>query len=405
MTKATPQLITALDVSTRNKAEALVEKIDDNGVFFKIGYQLIYGDDGLGLAKALKAAGKKIFCDVKLLDIPNTVEKGVGGLVDIGADIVTIHAEPHCMTAAKRAAEGSSTKLMGVTVMTSLDDDDLKASGYAYGVRDLVERRAKQAAGIGIDGVICSAHEIELVKQASGGKLMAVTPGIRPAGSATDDQKRILTPSQAIEIGADHLVVGRPIYRADDPYAAAGAVNEEIFAANQNITNFRAADAADAEALSAIEDNAATVFRQLGGSFAKIDFSALTPEFYVDAISQNQIIWLVELRGEPVGFLRAKPVDDILFCAEMSVQKHHHGKGLGEKLINHFMNYAKSDGFSGVAGITYKNVPWNGPYYQRLGFDYLEDAQIGEELRAIKTSEIENALSQAGERVVFGQRF
>ena len=405
MTKATPQLITALDVSTRKEAEALVEKIDDNGVFFKIGYQLIYGDDGLGLAKALKAAGKKIFCDVKLLDIPNTVEKGVGGLVDIGADIVTIHAESHCMTAAKRAAEGSSTKLMGVTVMTSLDDDDLKASGYAYGVRDLVERRAKQAAGIGIDGVICSAHEIELVKQASGGKLMAVTPGIRPAGSATDDQKRILTPSQAIEIGADHLVVGRPIYRADDPFAAAGAVNEEIFAANQSITNFRAADAADAEALSSIEDNAATVFRQLGGSFAKIDFSALTPEFYVDAIAQNQIIWLVELRGEPVGFLRAKPVDDILYCAEMSVLKHHHGKGLGEKLLNHFMNYAKSDGFSGVAGITYKNVPWNGPYYQRLGFDYLEDAQIGAELRAIKSSEIENALSQAGERVVFGQRF
>jgi len=405
MTKATPQLITALDVSTRKEAEALVEKIDDNGVFFKIGYQLIYGDDGLGLAKALKAAGKKIFCDVKLLDIPNTVEKGVGGLVDIGADIVTIHAEPHCMTAAKRAAEGSSTKLMGVTVMTSLDDDDLKASGYAYGVRDLVERRAKQAAGIGIDGVICSAHEIELVKQASGGKLMAVTPGIRPAGSATDDQKRILTPSQAIEIGADHLVVGRPIYRADDPFAAAGAVNEEIFAANQSITNFRAADAADAEALSSIEDNAATVFRQLGGSFAKIDFSALTPEFYVDAIAQNQIIWLVELRGEPVGFLRAKPVDDILYCAEMSVLKHHHGKGLGEKLLNHFVNYAKSDGFSGVAGITYKNVPWNGPYCQRLGFGYLEDAQIGAELRAIKSSEIENTLSQAGERVVFGQRF
>lgn len=405
MTNATPQLITALDVSTRKEAEALVEKIDDNGVFFKIGYQLIYGDDGLGLAKALKAAGKKVFCDVKLLDIPNTVEKGVAGLVDIGADIVTIHAEPHCMTAAKRAAEGSSTKLMGVTVMTSLDDDDLKASGYAYGVRDLVERRAKQAAGIGIDGVICSAHEIELVKQASGGKLMAVTPGIRPAGSATDDQKRILTPSQAIEIGADHLVVGRPIYRADDPYAAASAVNDEIFAANQNITSFRAADATDAEALSAIEDNAAIVFRRLGGRFADIDFSAMTPQFYIDAIGQNQIIWLVELRGEAVGFLRAKPVDNILYCAEMSVLKHHHGKGLGEKLINHFVSFAKAEGFSGVAGITYKNVPWNGPYYLRLGFSYLDDALIGEELRAIKTSEIENALSHAGERVVFGQRF
>lgn len=405
MTNATPQLITALDVPTRKEAEALVEQIDDRGVFFKIGYQLIYGDDGLGLAKALKAAGKKVFCDVKLLDIPNTVEKGVAGLVDLGADIVTIHAEPHCMAAAKRAAEGSKTKLMGVTVMTSLDDEDLKASGYAYGVRDLVERRAKQAAGEGIDGVICSAHEIELVKQASGGKLMAVTPGIRPAGSATDDQKRILTPTQAIETGADHLVVGRPIYRADDPYAAAGGVNDEIRMANEKITNFRAADKSDAEALSAIEENAALVFKQLGGAFSQIDLSALTPSFYEEAIAQNQIIWLVELRGEPVGFLRAKPIDDLLYCAELSVLKHHHGKGLGEKLINHFVQFARNEGFSGVAGITFKNVPWNGPYYLRQGFEYWNNDQIGSELKTITTGDPELALSKAGERVVFGKRF
>ena len=405
MTNATPQLITALDVPTRKEAEALVEQIDDRGVFFKIGYQLIYGDDGLGLAKELKAAGKKVFCDVKLLDIPNTVEKGVAGLVDLGADIVTIHAEPHCMAAAKRAAEGSKTKLMGVTVMTSLDDEDLKASGYAYGVRDLVERRAKQAAGEGIDGVICSAHEIELVKQASGGRLMAVTPGIRPAGSATDDQKRILTPTQAIETGADHLVVGRPIYRADDPYAAAGGVNDEIRAANEKITNFRAADKSDAEALSAIEENASIVFKQLGGAYAQIDLSALSPSFYEEAIAQNQIIWLVELRGEPVGFLRAKPIDDLLYCAELSVLKHHHGKGLGEKLINHFWQFAKNEGFAGIAGITFKNVPWNGPYYLRQGFEYWNSDQIGPELKAITTGQPEMALSKAGERVVFGKRF
>ena len=405
MTKATPQLITALDVPTRKEAEALVEQIDDRGVFFKIGYQLIYGDDGLGLAKALKSAGKKIFCDVKLLDIPNTVEKGVAGLVELGADIVTIHAEPHCMAAAKRAAEGSKTKLMGVTVMTSLDDEDLKASGYAYGVRDLVERRAKQAAGEGIDGVICSAHEIELVKQASGGKLMAVTPGIRPAGSAADDQKRILTPTQAIEMGADQLVVGRPIYRADDPYVAAGAVNDEIQNANQKITTFRAADAHDADALSAIEENAAFVFKQLGGAFTEIDLSALTPAFYSDAIAQNQIIWLVELRGQPVGFLRAKPIDDLLYCAELSVLRHHHGKGLGEKLLNHFVGFAQSEGFAGVAGITFKNVPWNGPYYLKQGFEYWSHDMIGPELKDITTGAPELALSKAGERVVFGKRF
>ncbi len=405
MTKATPQLITALDVSTRKEAEALVERIDDNGVFFKIGYQLIYGDDGLGLAKALKAAGKKVFCDVKLLDIPNTVEKGVAGLVELGADIVTIHAEPHCMAAAKRAAEGSATKLMGVTVMTSLDDEDLKASGYAYGVRDLVERRAKQAAGEGIDGVICSAHEIELVKQASGGKLMAVTPGIRPTFSSSDDQKRIMTPTQAIEIGADHLVVGRPIYRANDPYAAAGAVNAEIAAANAIITSIRPADSADAERLKEIEDDAAMLFKQLGGAFTQLDYSAKSPAFYANAIGQNQIIWMAEVRGEPVGFLRAKPVDDVLYCAEISVLRQHQGKRIGERLIAHFVDFARANGFAGAAGVTYEHVPWNGPYYLRLGFNLLPGDQIGPELAQIMSSEVETVLSKAGNRIVFGKRF
>jgi len=405
MTNATPQLITALDVSTRKEAEALVEKIDDRGVFFKIGYQLIYGDDGLGLAKALKAAGKKVFCDVKLLDIPNTVEKGVAGLVELGADIVTIHAEPHCMAAAKRAAEGSTTKLMGVTVMTSLDDEDLKASGYAYGVRDLVERRAKQAAGEGIDGVICSAHEIELVKQASGGKLMAVTPGIRPEGSSCDDQKRILTPTQAIEIGADHLVVGRPIYQAIDPYKAAGEVNAEVAAANAIITSIRPADRTDVDTLNNIEDDAAKLFEQLGDRFSGIDLSPMSAAFYADVMSQNQITWMAEVRDEPVGFLRAKPIDDMLYCAELSVLRQHQGKRIGERLINTFLDYARTNGFAGVTGLTFEDVPWNGPYYKKMGFDFLTPDQFGPELKAITSSDVERALSKAGNRVVFGKQF
>jgi len=405
MTHPTSQLITALDVSTRKEAEELVEKIDDRGVFYKIGYQLIYGDDGLGLAKSLKAAGKKIFCDVKLLDIPNTVEKGVAGLAEIGADFVTIHAEPHCMAAAKRAVEGSTTKLLGVTVMTSLDDKDLEASGYAYGVRDLVERRAKQAAGEGIDGVVCSALEIELIKQASGGKLLAVTPGIRPAGSANDDQKRILTPTQAIETGANHLVVGRPIYRAEDPYSAAGAVNNEINDANSRIISIRPADANDAEKLNDIEGDAAQLFSHLGNKFASIDLAPMSASFYADAISQNQMIWIAEILGEPVGFLRAKPVDNLLYCAEVSVARGHQSKGLGQQLISHFVDYAKSNEFAGVSGITFETVPWNAPYYLKLGFELLSNQHIGAELSKIASSDKENALRRADKRVVFGKLF
>ncbi|AVX02809.1 orotidine-5'-phosphate decarboxylase [Maritalea myrionectae] len=405
MSNATPQLITALDVPTRKEAEALVERMDDRGVFFKIGYQLIYGGDGLGLARELKRAGKKIFMDVKLLDIPNTVEKGVAGLAELGADFVTIHAEPHCMAAAKRAVEGTDTKLLGVTVMTSLDDEDLKASGYAYGVSDLVARRAKQATEIGIDGVICSAQEIEMVRDLSSGKLMAVTPGIRPKGSAADDQKRIFTPYQAIEAGAAHLVVGRPVYKANDPYAAAGAVNDEIHAANDAVTRIRPADPEDAAVLSDIDNDASKRFANMGGAFASAHLTGLTAAQYAEKFRQNELLWLIEHRDLPVGFVRAKPVDNLLYIAEIGVARAHQGKGLGRRLLAHMRRYARENEFKGLAGLTWKDVPFNGPYYLHNGFQEWSLDQAGPELRTLAASSDEQKLNTIGERMIFGERF
>lgn len=405
MSNATPQLITALDVPTRKEAEALVERMDDRGVFFKIGYQLIYGGDGLGLARALKRAGKKIFMDVKLLDIPNTVEKGVAGLAELGADFVTIHAEPHCMAAAKRAVEGTDTKLLGVTVMTSLDDDDLNASGHAYGVRDLVARRAKQAAEIGIDGVICSAQEIEMVRDLSGGQLMAVTPGIRPKGSAADDQKRIFTPYQAIEAGAAHLVVGRPVYKAEDPFAAAGAINDEIHSANDAVTHIRAADPKDAAILSDIDNDASKRFANMGGAFQAANLTGLSAEIYAQHLRKNELFWLIEHRDQAVGFARARPLDDLLYIAEICVARAHQGKGLGRRLLAHMRTYARDNAFKGLAGLTWKSVPFNGPYYLHNGFNEWRLSDAGPDLRAIATSEDEQKLNAIGERIIFGERF
>lgn len=405
MSNATPQLITALDVPTRKEAEALVERMDDRGVFFKIGYQLIYGGDGLGLARELKRAGKKIFMDVKLLDIPNTVEKGVAGLAELGADFVTIHAEPHCMAAAKRAVEGTDTKLLGVTVMTSLDDEDLKASGYAYGVSDLVARRAKQATELGIDGVICSAQEIEMVRDLSGGKLMAVTPGIRPEGSAADDQKRIFTPFQAIEAGAAHLVVGRPVYKAEDPFAAAGAINDEIHAANDAVTHIRPADPEDAATLSEIDNDATKRFDNMGGAYAAAQLTGLSAEIYAENLRKNELFWLIEHRDLPVGFVRARPVDDLLYIAEICVARAHQGKGLGRRLLAHMRQYARENEFKGLAGLTWKHVPFNGPYYLHNGFEEWSLGEVGPDLRAIATSEDEQKLNAIGERMIFGERF
>src|SRR3954447_24634792 len=205
----------------------MVERLGDAVTFYKIGYQLAFAG-GLSLANTLIGAGKRVFLDMKLHDIENTVAKGVENVARLGVTFLTIHAFPQTMRAAVAARRGSGLKVLAVTVLTSYDDIDLAESGYAMGVDALVARRAQQAQDIGVDGLVCSAEEASPLRLAVGNDMLFVTPGIRPQGSARGDQKRVTTPAQAIAAGADYLVVGRPITEAADPKAAAQAIVEEI---------------------------------------------------------------------------------------------------------------------------------------------------------------------------------
>ncbi len=226
-TLAREKLIIALDFATSRQAEALIATLGDSVTFYKIGLELAYGG-GLSLAQDLIKDGKQVFLDLKLYDIPNTVTRACAQVAGLGARFLTVHAYPQTMKAAKSAAAGSSLRLLGVTVLTSYDDHDLADAGYAYGVRDLVARRAAQAQAADLDGLILSAEEVANIRAAVGPKMILVTPGIRPAGSDAADQKRTMTPAAAIAAGADYLVVGRPITQAKDPRAAAEAIVAEI---------------------------------------------------------------------------------------------------------------------------------------------------------------------------------
>ena len=224
---ARDRLIVALDVPTVAVAEAMVERLGDSVSFYKIGYQLAFAG-GLSFTDALIAAGKQVFLDLKLHDIGNTVAKGVESVAQTGATFLTVHAYPQTMHAAVDARAGSGLRILAVTVLTSYDDADLAAAGYDFTVSELVAERAAQARDIGIDGLVCSAEEARAVRIVAGPGMALVTPGIRPAGAASGDQKRIMTPAAAIAAGADHLVVGRPIVEAADPKAAAEAIVKEI---------------------------------------------------------------------------------------------------------------------------------------------------------------------------------
>lgn len=220
------RLIVALDLSSVEAAEALIARLGDSVTFYKIGYQLAYAG-GLSLVPKLAERGKKVFVDLKLHDIGNTVAKGVESIAKIGATFLTVHAYPQTMKAAAEA-RGPSLRILAVTVLTSYDDDDLHAAGYRFGVSDLVEARALQAQALGIDGLVCSGEEAATVRGIVGPQMALVTPGIRPAGSAVGDQKRVMTPGRAISAGSDYLVVGRPVVEAPDPKAAAEAIVAEI---------------------------------------------------------------------------------------------------------------------------------------------------------------------------------
>ena len=224
------RLIVALDVPHAVAGLELAEKLGDAVSFYKIGLGMLTGG-GLALANELKGDhGKRIFLDMKLFDIGATVEAAVRGLAQFDLDFLTVHGDPHVVRAAKEGAAGSDMKILGVTILTSLDRADLDAALIQPGdVADLVLTRAARAFEAGADGVIASPQEAAAIRALpeAAGKLI-VTPGVRPAGAALGDQKRVATPAQAVNDGADHIVVGRPIWQATDPRAAAEAVLAEL---------------------------------------------------------------------------------------------------------------------------------------------------------------------------------
>lgn len=223
------RIIIALDVPSVPAAAAMVERLGDAGTFYKIGMELTYGG-GLPFVRHLVDAGKKVFLDLKLHDIPHTVEQATRQVAGLGATFLTVHAYPQTLAAAVAGRGGSGLAILGVSVLTSMNDADLAEAGYGLGVRDLVQRRAVQAQGTGADGLVCSGDDLAGVRAATGRALTLVTPGIRPRGAVAGDQKRIMTPSEALAAGADHLVIGRPITAAEDPRRAAEAILDEIAA-------------------------------------------------------------------------------------------------------------------------------------------------------------------------------
>jgi orotidine-5'-phosphate decarboxylase len=230
MLEARDRLIVALDVPSVAAAEKMVDRLGDTVAFYKIGYQLAFAG-GLPFAETLIRAGKRVFLDLKLHDIGNTVAKGVESVARLGATFLTVHAYPQTMKAAVEARGDCGLRILAVTVLTSYDDADLAAAGYDFTVTELVAERAAQAHDIVVDGLVCSAEEAARLRPIVGPSIALVTPGIRPAGADADDQKRVMTPARAIAAGADHLVVGRPILEAPDPKAAAAAIVAEIVAA------------------------------------------------------------------------------------------------------------------------------------------------------------------------------
>ena len=224
---ARDRLIVGLDLPTVEEARVLVSSLGDAISFYKIGYQLVFAG-GRDFARQLIAEDKKVFLDMKLLDIDNTVAKGVENVARMGVSMLTLHAYPKAMRAAVNAARGSGLTLLGVTVLTSMDEPDLHEAGYDCDPRSLVLRRAEQARDAGMGGIVCSAEEASEVRRIVGPDMDIVTPGIRPAGADAGDQKRVMTPADALRAGSSHLVVGRPIVKAQDPKAAARAILAEM---------------------------------------------------------------------------------------------------------------------------------------------------------------------------------
>jgi len=225
--RADPRLIVPLDFPTVGEARAAVARLGETVSFYKVGLEL-FATGGMELARELKAAGKEVFLDWKLHDIPTTVQKAAAALSGAGCDFLTVHGEPQVMKAAVAGRGGSALKVLAVTVLTSLTDADLTDMGYAETARALVERHIRQAIAAGCDGVVASPHEAALARGIGGAGFLVVTPGVRPDWAAKNDQARAATPAEALAAGASHIVCGRPITAADDPREAARRVVAEM---------------------------------------------------------------------------------------------------------------------------------------------------------------------------------
>ncbi len=225
------RLIVALDLPTVERASEIVDRLGETRRFYKIGYQLL-PVGGIEFARALSADGKKVFLDLKFHDIGATVARGVKNVATLGVDFLTVHAEPDVLAGAVEGrGDDRRLKILGVTVLTNLTEESLRASGISMKLEDLALKRAEFAVKAGADGVIASPREAAAIRRRFGDTLLVVTPGIRPAGAVLNDQARAATPADAIAAGADYLVVGRPIVEATDPAKTASAIAREIAAA------------------------------------------------------------------------------------------------------------------------------------------------------------------------------
>lgn len=231
-TAADPRLIVGLDLPSIAEAERMVDLLGDSVSFYKVGLTLLAMPGGVALAHRLRMTGKSVFQDWKLHDIGAQVEGAARSVAEGGCDFLTVHAEPQVMRAAVRGRGAAATRVLAVTVLTSLSDPDLAAIGYGETAGDLVERRVRQALDCGVDGVVSSPHEAAraraLAIEAGRPGFLVVTPGVRPAGADRDDQQRVATPADALRAGASHLVVARPVVAAPDPRAAAEAITREM---------------------------------------------------------------------------------------------------------------------------------------------------------------------------------
>lgn len=222
-------IIVALDVPSAAEARALVSNLGDSADFYKVGLEL-YAAAGMDFVRELKGQNKRVFLDLKLYDIGEQVKRAVAAISSVGVDFLTVHAVKQVMQAAVAGRSGS-LKLLGVTVLTSFDENDVRDEGFSLSLSELVEKRVGHAMELGVDGIVCSSLEVARVRALTGPKMTLVIPGVRSPGKSAADQKRVATPADAIASGADYLVVGRQITRAENPRAELLKILDEIHAA------------------------------------------------------------------------------------------------------------------------------------------------------------------------------